>query len=179
MHSFSLDPVCHSSLSKRVGKGLKSLRSRLITSDSCGALVARVSSWEKITETLWLSTSFRFLPALGEWVKKGQKYCQIRRKEWLESDWTFDDPVQPPCYGQRHLPLNQADPSAVQPGLEHFQKWGTHSFSGKMWLLYWKQTEAVDLLSLQDKHGTKPAWKNFPPIAPQGWWILSHELQSD
>lgn len=117
MPSFNLDRVCHSSLSKRVSKGLRSLRSRFITSDTYGTLLALVSIWEKMTETLWLSTSLRFLPALGEWVKKkGQKYCQIRRKEWLESEWTFDDHlVQPPCYSQWHLPLSQADLSPAWP----------------------------------------------------------------
>uniref|UniRef100_A0A672TZU8 Dedicator of cytokinesis 1 n=1 Tax=Strigops habroptila TaxID=2489341 RepID=A0A672TZU8_STRHB len=36
-----------------------------------------------------------------------------------------------PCHGQGHLPLEQVAPSpCVQPGLEHCQGWGSHSFSG-------------------------------------------------
>jgi len=38
---------------------------------------------------------------------------------------------QPPCHGQGQLPLAQVAQSPVQPGLEHFQGGGSHSFSGK------------------------------------------------
>ena len=37
-------------------------------------------------------------------------------------------PIQ--CHPLGHLPLSQAAPSPIQPGLEHFQGWGNHSFSG-------------------------------------------------
>ena len=37
----------------------------------------------------------------------------------------------PPCHGQGHLPLSQVTPSPVQPGLGHFQGWGSHCFSGQ------------------------------------------------
>uniref|UniRef100_A0A672TM59 Uncharacterized protein n=1 Tax=Strigops habroptila TaxID=2489341 RepID=A0A672TM59_STRHB len=40
-------------------------------------------------------------------------------------------PVPVPCHGQGHLPLDQVAPSPVQPGLEHCQGWGSHSFSGQ------------------------------------------------
>jgi len=39
-----------------------------------------------------------------------------------------------PCtmlHGQGHLPLDQAAQSPIQPGLEHFQGGGIHSFSGQ------------------------------------------------
>jgi len=38
---------------------------------------------------------------------------------------------QPPCHGQGHLPLAQAIQSPIQPGLEHCQGGGSHSFSGQ------------------------------------------------
>lgn len=39
--------------------------------------------------------------------------------------------VPNPCYGQGYLPLAQVTQSPIQPGLEHHQKWGIHSFSGQ------------------------------------------------
>jgi len=38
---------------------------------------------------------------------------------------------QHPCHGQGHLPLDQAAPISIQPGLEHCQGGGSHSFSGQ------------------------------------------------
>jgi len=38
---------------------------------------------------------------------------------------------QPPCLEQGHLPLDQAAQSSIQPGLEHCQGGGSHSFSGQ------------------------------------------------
>jgi len=38
---------------------------------------------------------------------------------------------QPLCHGQGHLQLDQAAQSPLQPGLEHFQGGGSHSFSGQ------------------------------------------------
>ncbi|KAK4822675.1 hypothetical protein QYF61_019042 [Mycteria americana] len=38
---------------------------------------------------------------------------------------------QAPCHGQGHLPLDQVAQSPIQPGLEHFQGWDIHSFSGQ------------------------------------------------
>jgi len=38
---------------------------------------------------------------------------------------------QPPCHDQGHLPLDQVAQSSIQPGLEHFQGGGIHSFSGQ------------------------------------------------
>lgn len=34
-----------------------------------------------------------------------------------------------PCHGQEYLPLSQVAPTPVQPGPEHLQRWGSHSFS--------------------------------------------------
>lgn len=33
-----------------------------------------------------------------------------------------------PSHGQGHFPLSQGVLSSVQPGLGHFQEWGSHSF---------------------------------------------------
>ncbi|KAK4827689.1 hypothetical protein QYF61_020823 [Mycteria americana] len=38
---------------------------------------------------------------------------------------------QPTCHGPGHLPLDQVAQSPIQPGLECFQRWGIHSFSGQ------------------------------------------------
>jgi len=38
---------------------------------------------------------------------------------------------QPPCHEQGHLPPDQAAQSSIQPGLEHCQGGGSHSFSGQ------------------------------------------------
>jgi len=38
---------------------------------------------------------------------------------------------QPPCHEQRHLPPDQVAQSSIQPGLEHCQGGGSHSFSGR------------------------------------------------
>ena len=52
--------------------------------------------------------------------------------EWFGLEGTFKDPpVQPPCQGQGHLPLDQVAQSPVQADLEHLQGWGIHSFSGQ------------------------------------------------
>jgi len=39
--------------------------------------------------------------------------------------------LQPPCREQGHLPPDQVAESPVQPGLEHCQGGGSHSFSGQ------------------------------------------------
>ncbi|EOA97032.1 hypothetical protein Anapl_17450, partial [Anas platyrhynchos] len=49
---------------------------------------------------------------------------------WVGRDLK-DHPVPPPCHGLGHLPLDQVAQSPIQPGLEHLQGWGTHSFSGQ------------------------------------------------
>jgi len=38
---------------------------------------------------------------------------------------------QPPCHEQGHLPPDQVAQSPIQPGLEHCQGGGSHSFSGQ------------------------------------------------
>jgi len=38
---------------------------------------------------------------------------------------------QPPCHEQGHLPPDQVAQSSIQPGLEHCQAGGSHSFSGQ------------------------------------------------
>jgi len=50
---------------------------------------------------------------------------------WVGS-YLIDLPVpMPPCHGQGHLPSDQVAQSPIQPGLEHFQERGIHSFSAK------------------------------------------------
>jgi len=40
-------------------------------------------------------------------------------------------PFPIPCHGQGHLPPHHVAQSPIQPGLEHLQGWGIHSFSGQ------------------------------------------------
>jgi len=49
---------------------------------------------------------------------------------WIGTDLK-DYLVPTPCHGQGHLPLDQVSQSPMQPGLEHFQGGGIHSFSGQ------------------------------------------------
>ncbi|NXG55756.1 PR40A factor, partial [Hemiprocne comata] len=42
-----------------------------------------------------------------------------------------DHLVPNPLHGQGHLPPDQVAPSPIQPALEHFQGWGSHSFPGQ------------------------------------------------
>uniref|UniRef100_A0A672VD10 BHLH domain-containing protein n=1 Tax=Strigops habroptila TaxID=2489341 RepID=A0A672VD10_STRHB len=56
--------------------------------------------------------------------------CHIHRMVWVGRHLKAH-PVPTPCHKQGHLPLAQAAPSpCVQPGPEHCQGWGSHSFSG-------------------------------------------------
>ena len=54
---------------------------------------------------------------------------------WVGKDFK-DHPVPTPSHGQGGQPLHQAldqtAQSPIQPGLEHFQGWGIHSFSGQL-----------------------------------------------
>jgi len=55
-----------------------------------------------------------------------------RTIEWIGLEGTLKIIwFQSPCHGQGHLPLDQGAQSSIQPGLEHFQGGGSHSFSGK------------------------------------------------
>jgi len=49
---------------------------------------------------------------------------------WVGRD-LIDHLVPTPLHGEGHLPLDQVAQSPVQPGLEPFQAWGIHSFSGR------------------------------------------------
>ena len=68
------------------------------------------------TEQMWLSTScfyHRIIECFGlEGTFRGQL-------------------AQPPCSEQGHLQLDHVAQSPVQPGLECFQGWGLHHFSGQ------------------------------------------------
>ena len=49
------------------------------------------------------------------------------RIEGFGLEKTFKDHlVQTPSHGEGHLPLDQVAQSAIQPDLEHFQRWGIH-----------------------------------------------------
>uniref|UniRef100_A0A672VEE9 IF rod domain-containing protein n=1 Tax=Strigops habroptila TaxID=2489341 RepID=A0A672VEE9_STRHB len=62
----------------------------------------------------------------------------VTYRKLLEGEESRDlkaPPAPTPCHGQGHLPLEQVAPSpCVQPGLEHCQGWGSHSFSGLLLL---------------------------------------------
>jgi len=49
---------------------------------------------------------------------------------WVGRDLT-DHLIPPTGHGQGHLPPAQVAQSSIQPGLEHFQGGGSHSFSGQ------------------------------------------------
>jgi len=49
---------------------------------------------------------------------------------WVGRDLT-DHLLQTPCHEQGHLPPDQGAQSPIQPGLEHCQGGGSHSFSGQ------------------------------------------------
>jgi len=52
--------------------------------------------------------------------------------EWFKLEGTLKIiQFQLPCHGQGHLPLEQVAQSPIQPGLEHCQGGGSHSFSGQ------------------------------------------------
>ncbi|KAK4827484.1 hypothetical protein QYF61_018784 [Mycteria americana] len=55
-----------------------------------------------------------------------------RTIEWFGLEGTLKIiSFQRPCHGQGRLPLDQVAQSPIQPGLEHFQGWGIHSFPGQ------------------------------------------------
>jgi len=62
---------------------------------------------------------------------------QIHLRVFIESQngkgWKGpkDHLVPSPCREQGHLPLDQVAQSSIQPGLEHCQGGGSHSFSGQ------------------------------------------------
>jgi len=49
---------------------------------------------------------------------------------WVGKDF-IDDVVPNPCRGQGHFSPDQVAQSPIQPGLEHCQGGGSHSFSGQ------------------------------------------------
>jgi len=72
----------------------------------------------------------------------GNKYTKDKAESWshdgLESnhrivEWSGLEGTfkiiwfQPPCHEQGCLPLSQVAQSSIQPGLEHFQGWGSHN----------------------------------------------------
>ena len=61
----------------------------------------------------------------------GQEGSQNHRiTEWFGLEGTLKIiRFQPPCHEQGHLPPDQAAQSSIQPGLEHCQGGGSHSFS--------------------------------------------------
>lgn len=109
-----------------------------------------------ITFALWtLLSNFKIILYLDSWIagkSSRQKYHIVRdfvsskganrmdpgsfhshrTIEWFWLEGIFDDHlVQPSCHGQGHLLLDQAAQCPIQPGLDHFQWWGIHNFSGQ------------------------------------------------
>ncbi|NXG59678.1 SP15 protein, partial [Hemiprocne comata] len=62
-----------------------------------------------------------------EWVLRGGAGGMV----WVEGTLKTFQSHAP--HGQGHLSLDQVAPSPIQPALEHFQGWGSHSFSGHPW----------------------------------------------
>jgi len=50
---------------------------------------------------------------------------------WVGRDLIDHLVPTPLCHRQGHLPLDQVAQSLIQPGLEHCQGGGSHSFSGQ------------------------------------------------
>jgi len=76
---------------------------------------------------------------------------------------------QPLCHEQGHLPLDQVAQSSIQPGLEHCQGGGIHSFSG--------QPEVSSAASLAWSRGREAEWlfRSWAAFLFQRWlwsWLL-------
>ncbi|XP_068886021.1 NADPH oxidase organizer 1 isoform X1 [Aphelocoma coerulescens] len=75
------------------------------------------------------------LPGIPAWTSD---FCgQLCHHLWVMESWNglvWKGPQSPShstlCHEQRHLLLSQVAPSPIQPGLGHFQEWGSHSLSG-------------------------------------------------
>ena len=71
-----------------------------------------------------------------EVLTKSVFLCLIRafghnhRMVWVGRDLKIIS-LQPPCHGQGHLSPDLVAQSPIQPGLEHCQGGGSHSFSGQ------------------------------------------------
>jgi len=107
----------------------------------------------------------------------------------LERTWKIIQ-FQPPCHRQGHLPPDQGAPSAVQPGLEHCQGWGTGrtdppSHPETLWT--GAKSPKLPSLPRQETHwppkpegvklqaagvSPKPAPHLFPPPAVHLWTAL-------
>ena len=62
--------------------------------------------------------------------KLRSRLLQNHRTFWVVKDLT-EHLVPTPLPWAGHLPPHQVAQSPVRPGLEHFQTWGSHSFSGQ------------------------------------------------
>ena len=79
----------------------------------------------------YLLSSSTFRDASLKYTAKGnsQNHGII---EWFGLDETLKiTSFQPPCHGQEHLPLDQVAERPIEPGPEHCQGGGSHSFSGQ------------------------------------------------
>jgi len=71
----------------------------------------------------------RSINSEGLKIRKTSKKSRLNhRMVWVGRDLK-DHLVPSPCHGQGHLPLAHAAQSSIQPGLEHCQGGGSHSFS--------------------------------------------------
>ena len=65
-------------------------------------------------------------------LKPAEHQADHRILEWFGLEGTLKTIwFQPPCHEQGHLPPAQGAQSSIQPGLEHCQGGGSHSFSGQ------------------------------------------------
>jgi len=85
----------------------------------------------------WLQLAFlkacAICPAARVMPRRAQsRHFFLRITEWFVLEGTLKIVwFQPPCHEQGHLPPDQVAQSSIQPGLEHCQRGGSHSFSGQ------------------------------------------------
>ena len=97
-------------------------------------LHSQVRPWAVVAVPGSVPLGERWARGTGPSVPEGQGLALAldRPTEGFGLEGTFKGHlVQPPCHGQGHLALDQVAQSPVQPGLEHFQGWGIHNFSGQ------------------------------------------------
>jgi len=78
---------------------------------------------------------------------------------WVGRDLK-DHLVLPPCYGQEQHPPDQVAQSSIQPGPEHCQGGGSHSFPGQP-----VQVSAAALLTLKTSTNS-PGERHAAPLQP-------------
>ncbi|RMC17344.1 hypothetical protein DUI87_05925 [Hirundo rustica rustica] len=59
----------------------------------------------------------------------------VRIIEWFELEGTLKINSNPVYHGQGHLSVHQGVQCLIRLGVEHSQGWGSHSFSGDLWVI--------------------------------------------